>query len=170
MLEKEVPVKNYIKYAIIVILTLTICIITFIVYNNHKDYENNKSVLRNKVPEITVDDIDNYISENEESLLYFGVVNDDNSKKLESDLLELIEKNNFNFVYINLTDVKDKESVYNKINSNYSINKKINAYPAFVYIKNGKMVDLVQKEGRDLYIGDISQLLDVNEIKGENDA
>lgn len=170
MLGKEIPVKNYVKYALIVIFTLTVCIVTFVIYNNQKDYENNQPILRNKVPEITVEDIDNYISENEESLLYFGVVNDKNSRNIEKELLKLVEKDNLKFVYINLTDVKDKEEVYNTINSKYSVNKTISSYPAFLYIKNGKIIDLVQKGNKELYIGDISQLLDINEIKGENDA
>ena len=58
MLGKEIPVKNYVKYALIVIFTLTVCIVTFVIYNNQKDYENNQPILRNKVPEITVEDIE----------------------------------------------------------------------------------------------------------------
>ena len=65
-----------------------------------------------------------------------------------------------NVVYLNITDTKDKEEFYNIFNSNYSNGVKLDSYPAFAIINDGRIVDLVKREDRKINIGDIEQLLD----------
>lgn len=170
MINREIPFKNYVKYIAIVFFTLLICIVAFIVYNNHKNYENDLPILRNKVSEINIDDVDNYIDENESVLLYFGVVHDKNSESIEKEMIDMIDKYHIDFVYVNLTDVKNKKDYFKSFNNKYSKGKNIDNYPAFVYIKDKEIVDIVQREDRYLEIEEVSNFIDSNEIKGEKDA
>lgn len=170
MVLRNVPFKNYVKYGIIVFFTLLICIITFVIYNNHKNYENDLPILRNKVSEINIDDVDNYIEENEKVLLYFGVVHDENSESIEKEMIKMIDKYHIDFVYVNITDVKNKKDYFESFNKKYSKGKKIENYPAFIYIKDKEIVDIVQREDRYLEIEEVSNFIDNNEIKGEKDA
>ena len=170
MINREIPFKNYVKYAVIVFFTLLISIIAFIIYNNHKNYEKDLPILRNKVSEINIDDVDNYIDENESVLLYFGVVHDKNSESIEKEMIDMIDKYHIDFVYVNLTDVKNKKDYFKSFNNKYSKGKNIDNYPAFVYIKDKEIVDIVQREDRYLKIEEVSNFIDSNEIKGEKDA
>lgn len=170
MWEKQIPTKNYIKYGLIIFFTLLGCLILFIIYDNWKKYNNNVPILRNKVSEIEINDVDDYINENENILLYFGVVNDDNSEEIEKELSKMIDKNEINFIYVNITDLKNKRSYLKSFGEKYSSNKTLDNYPAFVYIRDGKIVDVVQRDSRYLEKNDIKSFVELNEIKGEKDA
>ena len=167
MTQKEIPVKNYIKLGIIVLLTLISCLIIYIIYNNNKKYEGDVPLLRNKVSEIEYDDVDDYINDNNTVLLYFGVVHDDNSEKIEEGLIKSIDKDNIEFVYVNITNLKTKTKYFENFNNKYGTSiKKITNYPAFVYIKDKKIEEIVQRDDRYLEMNDISQMM---EVIGEQD-
>ena len=170
MVLRDVPFKNYIKYGIIVLISIVLCVIAFVIYNNHKNYENDLPILRNKVSEISVDDVDDYIEENETVLLYFGVVKDDNSEKIENEMIKMIDEDNLSFVYVNITDLNNKKDYFKLFNDKYSSGKKIDNYPAFVYIKDKEIKDIIQRDDRYLEIEEVSKFIESNEIKGEKDA
>ncbi len=161
---RDIPKRNYEIYAVIVVMTLLMSVALFIIYNNKKNYENSIPILRDIVPEIHANDLDNYLTENNSCVLYFGVVTDDNSREVEEDLKKLIDRRKVEFVYVNLTDTKDRKSFFNSFNEKYSDGLTLNNYPAFVIIRNGKIFDIVEKGNRDLYIGDIEQLVDNYEL------
>jgi hypothetical protein len=166
---KEIPKKNYLIYSIIFCFTLALSITIFILYNNQKQYEESIPVLRGKTKEMEIKDIDEYLVENPNSLLYFGVANDSNSRNIEKKLISFINKNNLNIIYINLSNVSNKKTFYDDFNKKYSSDKRLENYPAFIIIREGKILDIVQRKDRDLYIGDIEQLIDIYEIKGAFD-
>ena len=167
MVLRKIPFKNYIKYGIIIFISLTICVLLFIIYNNYKD---DSSILKNKVKEIDALDVDNYISENETVLLYFGVEKDEYSKDIEKQLLEMVEEDDLDFVYVNLSKLNNKKEFLKSISKKYSDNKVISDYPAFVYIKDGVIIDLIQKEDRYLETDDVKVFVETNNIKGEKNA
>ena len=164
---KEIPKKNYLILASIVCFTLIVSITIYLTYNNQKEYENTIPILRGEVKEIEAKDVDDYLIENPNSLLYVGVAYDENSKNLEKKLLSLKNKKNLNIIYINLTDLENKKVFYDNFNQKYTQGTKLNNYPAFIIMREGKVLDLVQKNNRDLYIGDVEQLIDIYEIKGD---
>lgn len=162
-----IPKRNYTIYSIIVIVTVIATLVTFILYNRQKEYERSIPILRGIVSEIAAKDIDEYLRENSDTILYVGVATDENSREVEEDLIKLRERRNIEFVYLNVTDVSDRISFFEEFNKKYANGFTIKNYPAFILIEDGKIVDLVQKNERDLNIGDIEQLLDVYEVKGE---
>ena len=166
-MNNNIPKRNYTIYSIIVVLTIVVTLAIFIVYNKQKEYENSKPILRGIVSELEVKDVDEFLKENDNVIFYMGVATDENSREVEKDLIKLRERKKIDFVYLNLTDVKDRVSFLESFNSKYSVGLQVKNYPAFILIKNMKIVDLVQKTDRDLNIGDIEQLLDIYEINGE---
>ena len=159
---KEIPEKNYMKVLAIFFTTIIVVITMFITYKQHKNYENNIPILRGEISEIKEIDIETYFSENDDFFLYVGVANNENCREIEPDLIKTLKKRKINnIVYLNITDIKDKEKFYNDFNSNYSNGIKLDSYPAFAIIKDGKIVDLIKREDRKMNIGDIEQFLDI---------
>ena len=165
---KEIPQKNYVIFTIIICFTLAISITTYVIYNNKKNYENSIPVLRGKVKEIEAKDLDEYLRENSNPLLYIGVPSDQNSRHLEENLLDLIERKNLDILYVNISNIEDKKSFYKDFNNKYGNGFELKDYPAFIIMRDGKVFDLKEKDATDLYIGDIEQLIDIYEIEGEN--
>jgi len=158
---RKIPEKNYIKLLAIFFITIIIVIIAFVAYQSHISYEKSIPILRGKISEIKESDVETYFSENDDFFLYVGVANNENCREIEPDLVEALKKRKIaNVVYLNITDIKDKEEFYNVFNSNYSNGVKLDSYPAFAIINDGKVVDLVKREERKINIGDIEQLLD----------
>ena len=158
---RKIPEKNYIKLLAIFFVTIIVVITIFVAYQSHKNYENNIPILRGKISEIKEADVEAFFSENDDFFLYVGVANNENCREIEPDLVEVLKKRKItNVVYLNITDTKDKEEFYNIFNSNYSNGVKLDSYPAFAIINDGRIVDLVKREDRKINIGDIEQLLD----------
>lgn len=165
---RVIPKGNYAKISTIFIITIIIVIAAFVSYRMHINYVNNIPVIRGTLSEIEEKDLNNYIMEHSDFLLYIGVANDENCRRLESDLKKVLkDRNLLDTIYLNISTVSDKGEFYNVFNSNYSDNVKLNNYPAFVIFSDSKVVDLVQRKNNKLNIGDIESLLDEYQIKGE---
>ena len=169
MRKKNISKNNYILCAVIFTVTIVVCLMIFFIMENNKEYNSKIPILRGKVSEIEPKDLDNYLMENPDVLLYIGVADDNNSRKVEEKFKKVIEENNLNIIYLNLTNLSEKgiKEYLNDFSSKYSSSKAINNYPAFLVIFDSQVVDFVQKENRDLDISDISHILDMYEIKGE---
>ena len=164
---KEIPKKNYRIYFFIVFITLFLSISSYIIYNNHKNYENSIPILRGNASEIEPKDLDEYLRENDKAILYFGVATDENSRNVETDLIDLINKKNLDVVYVNLTDTVNLKEFFDDFNMKYSDGLQLSNYPAFVLMVNQKIFDIRQRNNRELFITDIEQLIDIYEIRGE---
>ncbi len=167
MNNRKIPMDNYIKLIFIVVVSLIGSIIVYTIYNNKI---NDIPLLRNKVKEIDVDDVDDYISENESVLLYFGAVNDNDSKMIEEEMIEYMDLDNVDIVYVNITNLKNKKEYLKEFSTKYSTNKKITNYPAFVYIRDKEIIDLIEQDDRELLINNVIKFVETNEIKSEKNA
>ena len=103
-------------------------------------------------------------------MLYIGVANDDNCRELEEELKDVLKNRGLlDTIYLNITSISDKKDFYERFNSNYSSNVRLESYPAFIIISDKKIVDLVQKEEKKLSINDVEKLLDEYSIGTKND-
>ena len=161
----EIPKKNYVICFLITLFVIVLSTVIFIINNDQKKYSNKVTILRGKVQELKIDAVDEYLQENEKVLLYLGVADDDNSRTLEEKMIPLIEENEFEIIYLNITDVKNRKSFYKSFNKKYSDGIDLKKYPALIFIRDKKVIDIVQREDKELTIMDIRQFL--NRIKGD---
>lgn len=131
---RDVPKKNYIVLTLIALGVIVLCFVFMNMYNkNNKDIY--KSVVKDIINEIKYEDLDNYLQENPEVVLYIN----DSSKKnsdIEKGLKDLIVENNIQqyVVYIE----KDN-SIVEKLNLNSNS-------PIFIAYKDGKMVEILSQK------------------------
>jgi hypothetical protein len=83
-------------------------------------------------------------------------------------MISVIEENQFEIIYLNIFDVNNKKDFYKSFNKNYSDGIEVKRYPALIFVRDKKIVDLVQREDKDLTIMDVRQFL--NRIKGDYNA
>ena len=167
---KKIPKQNYVKITTIYIITILIVVIAFIVYNSQKKIANDIPVIRGTISEVEEVDFNNYITEHDDFLLYVGVANDSNCRELEAELKNVLKNRGLlDTIYLNITSISNKNAFYTRFNNNYSNNIKLENYPAFIIISDKKVVDLVQKEDKNLTVSDIEKLLDEYSIGVKND-
>lgn len=164
---KNIPSKNYIIITLIFIITFGMCFSIYSYFKIKKEEENNVPVIRGVIPEIEIKDLDDFILEHDDFLLYVGVANNSNCRNLEEDLIKFIkDKKITDIYYLNITNSVNKVNLYNDFNSKYANNIKLNNYPAFIIFRDKKIYDLVERKDNSLYIGDIQRILDEYGIIG----
>lgn len=167
---RKIPIKNYIIIIVIFIVSISFAMFLRNWYNSYQDYQKTIPVLNGVVSEVRYNEIDNYIVDNQNVIIYIGVATDDNCRKLEKGLKKIIEKRHLKekIVYFNITDVSDKELLLKEFNDKYALEDKIYTYPAIILIENGKVVDFKSKNAsQDLLISDVEQLFDEYEVQGD---
>ena len=132
--EKEIPFKNYIILAVILIFTILLVVYLF---NWQSIYQKNKlqeSILDKYLMVINYNELDDYLVENKEAIVYVSVLNDEKIRMFENKFKNLIIKNDLNnkVLYLNLTN----ESV--EINKKYLSN--LSEVPTLIIFDEGKVV------------------------------
>lgn len=154
---------NYIIYAVIVVFTL------FIVFFAKKLYENGineKSTKRiNSIYEIKEKDLDNYIIENPNIVIYMSNSKDESLVKFEKEFDEYVKTNNLNknIVYIDLKSVSKNfsKNIKNKlnINSEYDFNNK----PNMIILEDSEVKTVLYYTEKNINIEDVKLFLRGNE-------
>lgn len=132
--EKEIPFKNYIILAVILIFTILLVVYLF---NWQSIYQKNKlqePILDKYLMVINYNELDDYLVENKEAIVYVSVLNDEKIRMFENKFKNLIIKNDLNnkVLYLNLTN----ESV--EINKKYLSN--LSEVPTLIIFDEGKVV------------------------------
>lgn len=166
--KRKIAAKNY--FILIGILVLSVALILFArqVYKDYRAYELKTPILSGHVAEINILEIDNYIRDKADVILYFGVSDDKNSREIEKRLLKLIqnEKLDEEVIYLNLTNETDIENFINKFNKKYvkaEKNKVIN-YPAVVVIAERKVSATATKKNKNLKFSEVEKIFEEQEL------
>ena len=134
---RKIPIKNYIILLIIAIFTFSI---TFYLMNQYQTKDNKKI---NFVSEIKENELDSYITEGHEVIIYMSKSDTEEIEKFEKQLKIYTTRNDLSnkYVYLNLNNVSD--NFYNEFYLKYikeSSNKFDIIEPAFIYIDDMKVI------------------------------
>lgn len=169
--EKEkIPVSNYVKLTCIIILTVTCALIVRNWYINHQNYKKNIPVITETLKnEINTEEVYSYVRENEDAILYMGVVNDENCRSFETKLNTVITEKHLenSITYLNITKANSKNKFIKEFNKFYGTD--IKGYPSIIIFEEGEVKDiLTMKTGKELKIEDAITFLEENEVRLED--
>ena len=94
MKERNIPLKNYLILLLLMIVTIFIVFYLSSWYNTSKEYYQNNSILSEYLPELKTEEIDSFLIDNPEVVIYYASAKDENIKAFERDFKKLIEKIN----------------------------------------------------------------------------
>lgn len=156
--EKEIPFKNYIILAVILIFTILLVVYLF---NWQSIYQKNKlqePILDKYLMVINYNELDDYLVENKEAIVYVSVLNDEKIRMFENKFKNLIIKNDLNnkILYLNLTN----ESV--EINKKYLSN--LSEVPTLIIFDEGKVVESYSIKDNNYDIKAFERFLEKEEI------
>ena len=148
---REVPTKNYIILSCLAVGVIVISLILSNVYRTtHK--EDYTPIIKEVITEIKYDDLDNYLQENLDVVLYINDSSVKSNRKLEKKVKKIITDNGISryFVYIE----KDKELIEKyKLGSNT---------PIFIAYQNGIITEVLNK--KNCTIEDVEEFLILNKV------
>ena len=153
---REIPKKNYI---IVCLMAFAVVVIGFTLRNvylhNHK--ETYTPMILDVVKVIKYDDLDNYLQENPDVVLYINNSNRKVKKSFEKDVKKLIEEKEIEqyIVYIERTPEVVKK--YDLKNNN----------PIFIAYQNGVITEILSKD--EYTVKDVESFLVRNKVIENND-
>jgi len=156
---KKIPLKNYFIVGFLIIFTI------FLTFYLMKKYDSVKVKEINFVSEVKENELDSYITERQEVIIYMASSNNKGLDTFNKDLKKYTEDKNLKDLYVYL-DLKNVSSnFYNKFNIKYlkeADNSVFNIKePTFVIIRNGKM---------DSYLNNINSIEQVKEFFKKNEV
>lgn len=137
--EKEIPLKNYILLSIVLILTIVVVIYFFLWKNTYEKNKLQKPILDDYLLVINYNELNNYLVENKDAIIYVSKLNDESIRLFENKFKNIINKNNLNnkILYLDLTEELKENNIVKEINKKYG--KEMTEVPTIVIIKDGKI-------------------------------
>ena len=139
--------KNYVTLTIIYVLVIALVLYVASWYQTYNDYKSTIPVLRNTVSEITTTELDHYILENSDVVVYMCIANDKECRNLDTSLKKELLKNGLqtNITYIDLQEVTSKKDYIDSIFHTYNnTSTNISGVPLLLAFKDGKIVSYLE--------------------------
>lgn len=156
--KKDIPKKNYFILGIILIIS---CILVYYInawYSLYQYEKRGNSPIITYMEIINYNEVENYIAENSDAIIYVSKSNNLKIRKFEEDNEKLFKKLelNYNILYMDAKDVnKDLKIKYN-----------VNEYPTILFFKNKRLVNKYVLELDNINYNDIKNIIDYS--NGEN--
>ena len=119
--EREIAFKNYIILALVLIITIIGVIYIFMWYSSKEKSKLELPILDDYIMPINYNELNDYIVENKDAVIYTSVLNDVNIRLFENKFKNVIVKNNLNssILYLDLTDEIKDNNVLLKMEKKY---------------------------------------------------
>ena len=161
---KKIGLKNYIIYILIVFVTVALAIVFSFWYKNIKDEQTTKSMTA--IAEIKETDLDNYLTENNNIIIYLGNSKKESLKEFEEEFNKYIneESLNKNIIYIDLSEVSKNfdKKIKNKFNETSNFNNldvNFNNDENIIVIEESKLVNILYRKTSDIKIEEVKIFL-----------
>jgi len=167
---KKIGVRKYVNYILLMIAIVLVCLLSVKIWDSYKESRLDTSVLTRSVGSIQFDDVDNARTELvSDDFIFVSYVKSDEVRKLETKMKKTILKHELqkNFYYLDATDIMMEENYVELINEKFVLkgNNKIEALPALIYYKEGKVVKTLSSTSDKLLVhDDFIKLLDNYEL------
>ena len=133
---KKIPVKNYIYLSIIVIASIFIIFYLYRWYDTYRESKLNISIMINYLSVINYNELDDYIIENKNAIIYVSKLGDEKINKFEKSFKNMVVENDLrnSMLYLDVTN-DNIDIVKEKLQINTSL-------PCIVVYTNGKITDV----------------------------
>ena len=139
--EREIAFKNYIILALVLIITIIGVIYIFMWYSSKEKSKLELPILDDYIMPINYNELNDYIIENKDAVIYTSVLNDVNIRLFENKFKNVIIKNNLNssILYLDLTNEIKDNNVLLKMEKKYGTKIEV---PSLMVFKDGILIDV----------------------------
>ncbi len=143
--EKNIPFKNYILLAVILIISAILIIYFYMWYSA---YENNKlttPIMDKYMQVINYNELDNYLIENKNCIIYSSFLENQEVREFELKFKDIIEKQSLknSMLYLDLTTPLESEKVAKDLKEKYKYEDiNITDSPSIMIFKEGQLVSM----------------------------
>ena len=159
MKTKIIPTKNYVIAFFIVVISIIITLLLCNHYMDKKEYEDSQNIRMNFLDKIDVSNIDTYLVENHDKMIYLSNSEDTELEEYEKQLKKMIITMEYekDIVYFDIKNVNEQfySDFKNKYFSDDLKNINFDIFPNLIIVENGVVTDILYKEKKDLRASDL---------------
>lgn len=159
--EKNIPFRNYIILAGVLILSIIVVIYFYMWYDEFQVNKINTPVMNQYLSVINYNELGDYLVENKDVVIYISFLQDDATRKFEKNFKKIVDVYSLNnsILYLDLTEQYNDSNLFNDIKNKYTLSD----MPCIVIFKDGIVDDVYSIEDKDY---DIDLLVSYLKIKG----
>ncbi len=161
---RAVPLKNYIILFAIIFVAVFLSFYVRKMIVAYNEQELSVSPLHGNINEVNTNELDLTLKESNQIILYVSYVNDISVYKMEKKLHNKIKSKNLSdyIIYYNITDEDDYLNILK--NKFSDVKDEIKKAPLFIYIKNGKGIEVMNSNNNLIDSNALSYLANKYEI------
>lgn len=144
-IKREVPVKNYIILAIVILISLLLVFYFYLWYLTYEESKLNSQIIDRYLQVINYNELDNYIQENKNAYIYVSVLENQEIRDFELKFKTLVIDKSLkdSILYLDLTNVYNDKKTLQSAQKEYSLEKKnISNVPCILVFKNGYLDEI----------------------------
>ena len=167
---REIPLKNYIILGLVVLLTLGLVYYFYLWYITYEESKLNETIMDRYLEEINYNELNDYIVENRNAMIYTSVLEDNNIRKFEIKFKNIVVKNALKdkILYMDMTDIFEDKIKYTELRNSYQINNyNITNVPCILVFKDAKLVDIYSIKDNDYNTDNVLNYIIDNEMSIE---
>lgn len=132
--ERRISLKNYYILAGIIIISIVFTIYLYMWYRTYENEVFSSSIISNYLTVINYSELDNYLIENKDAVIYVSVSNKEMIRNFEKQFKKVINKYSLNnsILYLNISSELENGNLSNEINEQFGID-----VPYIVVFKDG---------------------------------
>lgn len=168
---REIPIKNYIILGVVLFITMLILYYFYCWVDVYKESKINIPIMDKYMSVINYNELDNYIVENPDTIIYVSVLEDEKIRGFEKEFKNKYKNKEIDneLLYMNITDdIKDMD-IRDEMVSKYSINSlDMTDVPSLLVFNNGELSSIYSVRDNDYDIDRF--VLYINNIVLERDG
>ena len=167
---RKIKTKNYIILGIIILVTLLILYYFYIWVDAYKESKMNIPIMDKYMEVINYNELDNYIVENPNSIIYVSVLENEKIRNFEKEFKNKYKNHQVNdgLLYMNITDEVNNKNTLDDMVESHSLNSlNITDVPCVLVFNDGELRSIYSVEDNDYNIDRF--LIYVNNVLLESD-
>lgn len=165
--EKNIPLKNYIILAVVLIVSIILVIYFYMWYNAYEESKLNTMIMDKYLQVINYNELNNYLVENKDAVIYSSVLEDQKIRHFEKKFKNIIIKNSLNndILYLDLTEELKDKNITKDIKETYNINNQdIANTPSIMIFKDGNLYSIYNIKDNNYNINNLVDYLEEEDI------
>lgn len=141
---KKKSAKNYVILACIYLAVIFLVLYFVKWYQTYQEYQMKVPIMRDVLQELLPEEVDHYVLENPDTLLYICSATDATCRNFEKDFRYYVKQKGLesNIIYVNLMDVENQESYLSDLGKKYGKEIDTKGYPMFLQFEEGNIEEV----------------------------
>ena len=139
---RKIPRKNYVILGVVILVSLLIVYYLYMWFTAYKSTKEREVILDKYMTVINYNELDDYLVENPDGIIYVGILNDEDITKFEKKFKNSIKNNKINkeVLYLNITDELNSGKKISEMKDKYTVNyANITDVPNIMVFEDGKI-------------------------------